>query len=288
MTYSTSAFAGRLMACLASMLLSTGAAQGEEAKPAVSGLNVKLAVAGGAVGDDDAFLMDGALTVPVTHSVGLQIDGLVGAVDGDGVGGGAAHLFWRDPDVALAGLYVSGLANTSGVNYQVANVGVEGELYLDQFSIEALVGAQFSNVRDTEVIGSAILAFYPVDDVRLYAGGRHWFGRNEAALGAEWQLPGQSDPSLAYAVFADGRLHEDESSFLLGVRVYFGDDKPLIRRHREDDPATRLTVDLLMAENRSQGPTGTTTQSAPQPPTEVTTPPPPPVKTCRCRKPAIR
>lgn len=42
------------------------------------------------------------------------------------------------------------------------------------------------------------------------------------------------------SLVADVTLDEDgEATLLGGLRLYFGqDDKPLIRRHREDDPGT--------------------------------------------------
>lgn len=238
-----------LLTIATALMLSLAAGTGlaEERLPAVSALNGKIAIAGGVVGEDGAYLIDGSVSIPVTTELGVQLDALIGTVDGDGVGGGAAHFFWRDPEVALAGIYVSGLASTAGGNYQLGNVGAEGALYLGQFAVEGLVGVQFSDVRSTEVAGSAVLAFYPVDDLRLYAGYRHWFGRNEGAFGAEWQLPGQSDGSMAFALYVDGRVREDDSAVLVGVRVYLGEDKSLIRRHREDDPLSPLSNDLFTA-----------------------------------------
>lgn len=238
----------------------------EESKPAVSDVNGKIAIAGGVIGDDGTYLIDGSVSFPVTHEIGVQVDGLIGTVDGDGVGGGAAHVFWRDPEQALAGIYVSGLASTAGGNYQVGNVGAEGALYLGQFAVEGVAGLQISDVRSAEVFGSIGLAYYPVDDLRVYAAYRHWFGQNEAGFGAEWQLPGQNDDSLAYAIYADGRLREDDQAVIVGVRIYFGAQKSLIRRHREDDPIAPLVNDLFSAStvpNPAQG-----SAAAPQPPEE--------------------
>ena len=43
-----------------------------------------------------------------------------------------------------------------------------------------------------------------------------------------------------------------------GVRIYFGSQKPLIRRHREDDPSLGLPADITFFPNApAAGGTGT-------------------------------
>jgi hypothetical protein len=253
--------------CSTAIATCFGVAQADdhESLPAVSEINGKIAAGGGVLDNDGLYLLEGSLAVPVSHSFGVQLDGLIGTVDGDGVGGAGAHVFWRDPSVGIFGLYGSGVVNTADVNYTLGNVGAAGSLYFGQFSVDAVAGAQFSDVRDTEVFGSFGGSFYPVDDLRLYAAYRHWFGRNEGAFGLEWQVPGQNDDSLNFALFADGRVRNGDDYALAGVRVYFGSQKSLIRRHREDDPASILQADLFTIENMIQGGGGV---AAPPPPGE--------------------
>lgn len=228
-------------------------ADDHESLPAVSEINGKIAAAGGALDNDGVYLLDGSLSLPITHDFGVQFDGLIGTVDGDGVGGAGAHVFWRDPSVGLVGLYGSGIVNTAATNYTLGNVGAAGSLYFGQFSVDAVVGAQFADIRETEVFGSIGGSYYPVDDLRLYGAYRHWLGRNEGAFGFEWQLPGQSDDAMNFALFADGRLRNGDDFALAGVRVYFGSQKSLIRRHREDDPTSILQADLFTIESLLQG-----------------------------------
>lgn len=226
--------------------------------PAVSEFNSKVSAVGGSYDGMSVYLAEGSFSLPLTHSLGLQIDAIGGLHDGDGLGGAAAHLFWRDPSVGLAGIYGSGFASTAEGNYTVGNVGVEGALYFGSFSVEGLVGAQFVNRRDNDIFGTAMVAFYPIDDLRLHAGYRYWFGENIGVAGFEWQFPGQNDNSINFGLFADGQVREDVVAGWGGVRIYFGSQKPLIRRHREDDPNLGLPADItLFPTTPVAGPPGT-------------------------------
>ena len=51
------------------------------------------------------------------------------------------------------------------------------------------------------------------------------------------------------SLFADGRWNEDGFDTVMGgIRFYFGAPKSLIRRHREDDPKTRIGMGAGAAE----------------------------------------
>ena len=231
--------------------------------PAVSETNYKLNGAGGVLDDNSVFFFEGSATTPLGHDFGLQIDGIAGLHDGDGFGGGAAHLFWRDPSTGMIGLYGSGFANTAGRNYTVGNVGVEGAFYFGQFTLEGLVGAQFVDVLDTDIFGAAVAAVYPIEDLRLHGGYRYWFGEHIGMVGFEWQLPGQTHDSINFGLFADAQFREDATGVWGGVRIYFGSQKPLIRRHREDDPMPLMPWDLTVVSSPGAG--GSATTPAPPP-----------------------
>ena len=206
-TGSHRAVRGALVAFAAGLgaLVAAGTAGAQENLPAVSEFNSKVGAAGGSYDGMSVYLAEGSFTVPLAHSLGLQIDAIGGLHDGDGLGGGAAHLFWRDPAIGLAGVYGSGFASTAGRNYTVGNVGVEGALYLGSFTLEGLAGVQFADRRDTDIFGTAVAAFYPIDDLRLHAGYRYWFGDNIGTAGFEWQLPGQDDNSINFGSSPTGR-----------------------------------------------------------------------------------
>jgi uncharacterized membrane protein len=69
------------------------------------------------------------------------------------------------------------------------------------------------------------------------------------------------------ALFADGAMGDGYEHVLAGVRVYFGKDKSLIRRHREDDPLNPLlniitaTYERVASEKQKSSTTASTTSS---------------------------
>jgi hypothetical protein len=219
-----------------------------ESKPAVSAINGSLELSYTFTDIDnasDAKLLTGAgsISIPVGHSFGLQFDAGVGRFSADQSATGygiAAHAFWRDPDVALLGLY-GDYQTASGFDVNSYRLGVEAELYLDRISLEGFAGAERIDLRGKEgtyFSAEALAAFYVTDNVRVHGGVGHGFEKTYGVIGAEAMMPFASNN---VALFADGTFSGKEASVRGGVRVYFGEEgKSLIARHREDDPRLRL------------------------------------------------
>ena len=143
------------------------------------------------------------------------------------------HAFTRDPNSYLFGIY-GGYVDAGPVN--VWHVGPEAELYLDNISIEAVGGyMDISDGVGSEFYVLGRLALYATDNLRLSVGASTVADFESANLGLEWFM---GDTGLPAALTLEGRLGEDGfGSVLAGVSVYFGgEEKSLIRRHREDDP----------------------------------------------------
>ena len=231
----------------------TPASPPADSLPAVSGINFKIDGFGGysetenvdgAVGG-----VSGSLTVPLGERFGAQLDGMAASVDGDFVGGVAGHLFWRDPSTGLLGAYGS-YVTRDGSGIDAWRVGAEGELYFGQLSLEALAGYEDVDspggfVDDSNVFAVADAAYYVTDDFRVGVGYRRLLDVNIGAVGFEYQLP--TDFVSGASVFAEGRIGSDDYAGIWGgLRFAFGgEDKSLIRRHREDDPRNRLPDDLF-------------------------------------------
>lgn len=226
--------------------------------PAVSGINGKIAISGGEFDDDEFGVLTGAVTVPLGYRFGLQADGIVGSRDGEFVGGGAAHLFWRDPTIGLLGVYGS-YTHRDDFDGSVSRLGVEGEYYWDRLTAKALIGAEFVDAGsqyiepDDEFFAFSDISYYLNDDFEVSIGHRYTADRNAVALGAEYQLD-QNVFASGVSLFAEGRIGEDDYQAVWGgVRVYFGDEKSLIARHREDDPDGYGDEDLFDLEVESKG-----------------------------------
>lgn len=248
--------------------------------PAVSGVNGKVSVGGGSFDSFDAGFIEGSLSFPLSHSTGLQFDGLVGGGDGSTLSGGA-HLFWRDPSVGLVGLY-GGMTDVDieSTNYTHYAVGVEAAAYLDRFSIEALFGSEGGDDVEEEFFNITNFAYYPTDDLRLYAGYRYIQEESKGAAGLEYQFSSTNTAGAGF--FAETRFDGDDTEFWGGLRIYLGKQKSLIRRHREDDPSNP-SLDFLfeeVAEHRGSSNSGSNSDSSPSPdPTPAPEPTPGPEPT---------
>ncbi|MGE4281618.1 MAG: hypothetical protein AB7G62_18695 [Magnetospirillum sp.] len=212
-------------------------------KPAVSALNGKLEVAGGILDTDGAAYGAGAVAFPLTHSLGGQVDFYGGSMVGGLTAGGGAHAFWRDPDMALLGIYASHSYMSQQGGLYMNRLGLEGEAYLNRFTLGAIAGGQFGDVVNHVFVGEEV-NYYPLDDLQLSIGHRFADSSHALSLGAEQQV--ESWSSLGLSTFASAELNEGgDTSFFLGFKFYFGADKSLIRRHREDDPQIFLPHDLF-------------------------------------------
>ena len=212
--------------------------------PAVSGVNGKIAGALGVLDDDFLGLVMGAVSVPLGHSFGAQLDGLAATADGDFSGGVAGHLFWRDPSVGLIGAYGSYASVDRDRTNEVGRVAAEGQIYWDKITVTGLAGVEFGDV-STEFSGLVDLSFYASENFRIHAGYSRQLNDNIGLIGFEY-APGFGGSSN-YSVFGEGIVSGDNDYAAFGgVRFYFGPDKSLIRRHREDDPFLLLPPDLLL------------------------------------------
>ena len=208
--------------------------------PAVSGPNGKLEASAGWVdldglGDDEIFNGGIAFSFPVGDMFGIQAD--LAAVDAysDTTVTGTLHAFTRDPNAYLFGV-IGGYADAGSTDAWF--IGPEAELYLDNVSIELRGGYMDVNGSATlngEAFAFGDIAYYATDDVRLSIGASSVAGFQSANAGLEWFLGEQGLPG---SLTLNGQVGEDGfTAVTAGFAVYFGgEDKSLIRRHREDDP----------------------------------------------------
>jgi len=214
--------------------------------PAVSGFNGKLEGGGGysetdEVDGDVAWEAGGSLSFPLGCMFGLQLD--VGANDryDNTQFGGIAHLFMRDPESYLLGV-TGGVID--GEDATLYPVGPEAELYLGNVSLEAWGGYLHVDGDDDSFDTGFVIAdaaFYLTDDFRVSVGGKIVDDFEALRAGFEYQFSGTPMSLYAKAEYGD----DEAFNILGGLKFYFGgEDKSLIRRHREDDPRNR-TLDLF-------------------------------------------
>ncbi len=225
--------------------------------PAVDGINEKLEGFGGSLANRSLYGVNGSLTAPVGIPYGVQIDGSVGNFGSNTFGVVSGHAFWRDPNVALFGVYGSGTFWDANGGANAGRVAFEGEYYWGHFTLQGIAGVEFGNtatVATTATSGPLVATtfntfnvqtrffdeinfkYYLGDDASAYIGHRYLGGRNGIALGGELALP--VAPGILGSAFVEARFFESDINGVWGgVKFYFGpNDKPLIARHRQEDP----------------------------------------------------
>ncbi len=233
--------------------LSTNAPTAVAVAPAVDGINGKIDGFGGSIAKRSIYGSEGALSLPLGSSYGLQVDGAGGSLGGSEFASTAGHLFWRDPSVGLLGAYAS-YAHWdafSGVN--LSKYGAEGAWYAGRWTVEGVAGVESgSNKTDisngvttninlvTRGFDHVTASYYVNDNWKLSLGQLYTGGHNALTLGTEY---GFGLGGTMAAVFAEGFLSDEGRSGVLGgLKLYFGEhEKSLIRRNREDDPPTTTT-----------------------------------------------
>ncbi len=218
--------------------------------PAVSAPNAKISAGGGAADDEGTGIVQGSATFPLGTSYGVQIDALGGATGDDARWGIGGQVFWRDPEEGLLGILSS---FSSRGSTDVSRVGVEGEWYLGRITASARGGYQLGDGdADDGGFGVIDLRWYATDNFFLSAGGEVESGDGVARFGTEYQPGFSALPGLSF--FADGEIGEDDfDRVFVGIRYYFGATKPLIRRHREDDPPNPLDDDAFALREQERG-----------------------------------
>jgi hypothetical protein len=235
--------------------------------PAVSAMNDKVEAFAGSFRNKSFYGGAGSVAAPLGGQYGAQIDGTLASLDGSTFGAVGGHWFWRDPSQALLGIYAdSGVWDRfGGVN--VTHVGGEAERYLGPFTLQGVAGVEFGNSAssatptilpglvtttttfvdsyniNTRFFDEVNLRYYFTDDLNGYVGHRYVGGKNALALGGELARP--LGGGYMGSAFVEGRVGEGEDRGVWGgLKLYFAPtDKPLIARHRRDDPVN-WTLDI--------------------------------------------
>ena len=218
--------------------------------PAVSGLNGKWEFDPGIITGGGTIRGAGSISAPLGDKIGVQGDAFGSYSSGQGLAyGGAGHVFTRDPGSYLAGV-TAGFVTVPGAT--IGAVGLEGELYLDQVTLEGWAGYAGLDYVDPALLNKtgafAIgdIGYYATPDWKLTLGGSYVLGDLSAHAGTEYLF---HDFGMPLAVTGDARLHNGGNySLTVGLKGYFGgsDDKSLIDRQRQDDPDNR-SLDLFGA-----------------------------------------
>jgi len=112
---------------------------------AVDGVNGKIEGFGGGYATKGLYGTLGSLSLPLGDQFGVQFDGAAGSFASRFIGMGGAHLFWRNPQQGLVGVYgdYTHWDQYGGVHY--SHIGPEGEAYLGRWTLHGVAGVEFGN-----------------------------------------------------------------------------------------------------------------------------------------------
>ena len=217
--------------------------------PAVSEPNLKVRGSFGEVIDDYSWNVEGAFTAPLGERFGFAVEAGVAQQDDTGSWSTAGHLFARDPESYLIGLFAA-YAEGNEFDIDATRVGGEFELYMDDVTLSGHAGYQFSSSLGDKAIGGIDFKWYADQNFAIAAGA---FGDEDATYGRgrlEWQPGFAALPGLAFNV--DGVIGEDDyHSVMGGLTYYFGTPVSLKDRHRRQDPESAL-FGILQAVQQEQ------------------------------------
>lgn len=238
------------------------------ANDAVSALNGKLEGSYGEVNDTYSRGIAASLSVPVAQSWGIQVDSLYQHAAEDDFYGLGAHFFTRKSETGLLGLVAGGVHSGTIDNFAVA---VEGEYYFPWLTVGGYAG--YDNVQsngsivtysprvtdhDDFALANLYVAAYPMPNLMLRLDYLHRINRNFYSLQVEYQTPIKGLAAFGIVGIGDNDFFQLQG----GVRYYFGGDKTLKARHRQDDPTNILTT--MQGTNQATGQDTTPPPAAPQ------------------------
>jgi hypothetical protein len=216
-----------------------------EQKPAVDGLNFKTGVVSGVIGgySNHMFLASVSTPVPYFSQFGAQLDLGLGSYRSDYISAAAGlHIFWRNPDVGLFGIY----GDWGYVNPEHAGrVGAEMSFYNGSWTLDVFVGPQFGQHVYTKVVDEVDLAYYFTDNFKGSIGHRLTSRGNVGNVGFEY-MP-DLGPRSGWSVYGEAEIGEDDySGAWLGLRYSFGTGAAatLKARDRQADPLVRIPRNL--------------------------------------------
>jgi hypothetical protein len=216
-----------------------------EQKPAVDGINFKASAVSGVIGGyaNHMFLASVSTPVPYFSQFGAQLDLGIGSYRSDYISSAAGlHIFWRNPDVGLFGIY----GDWGYVNPEHAGrVGAEMSFYNGPWSLDVFVGPQFGQHVYTRVVDEVDLSYYFTENLKGSIGHRLTSRGNAANVGFEYM------PALGsyngWSVYGEAEAGEDNySGAWLGLRYSFGTGNAgtLKERDRQADPIVRIPRNL--------------------------------------------
>ncbi|MFK7901312.1 MAG: hypothetical protein AB8B49_00555 [Nitratireductor sp.] len=213
-----------------------------EQRPAVDGWNYKAGVVSGVIGghSNHMFIGSVALPMPLYSEFGIQLDLGIGSYRSEYTSAASAlHIFYRDPDSGLVGIYGDwGYVD----NEHGGRVGVELSKYQGRWSIDVMAGVRFGQHFLTDFDNEVDLSYYFTDNLKGSIGHRYTARGHVANAGFEY-----APTNNGWSVYGEAEIGQDNyDAAWAGIRYSFGSSagKSLIERDRQSDPIVRIPRNL--------------------------------------------
>lgn len=205
--------------------------------PSVDQLNFTVSGMAGETGGYESAMIAGTVALPINAWYGLQFDAAVGSYRQDYTSFATGlHFFHRNPEKGAIGFY----ADYGYVNPEHnGQFGVEGALYLENVTLEALVGVRMGTNVYYKGFDEIDVSYYFTDNFKASVGHRLTARGNVGNVAFEYA----SEAFNGWSVYGEAEAGEDDNrSAYLGVRYAFGGDRypSLMARDREGQVRQRI------------------------------------------------
>lgn len=207
------------------------------AQQAVSAPGLRLDLGTGYNSSSMLGTVGGSYVIPLSTSLGAQVDAIGGAARSNAMIGAAGHLFWRDPQSGSLGAYGSylyGAGRPSNINSDMhdAKAGIEGSYLVGNFSLQSVAGIEWNNFgsnfkRNTSyAFDDTRFNWYATNKLKLNIGNRYTANRSQVVGGADYYTVFGTTPSSLFVDSAYGgrnKVNDADNGFKItaGVHFYF-------------------------------------------------------------------
>ncbi len=189
----------------------------------------------------------GSVSSPILFfpSFGAQFDLAAGRYDGIVVSqslAAAGHVFWRNPQIGMFGLYVD---YGKLAPLHLGRLGIEAALYGDNWTIEALLALEFGQYVRTRLVDEIDISYYFNENFKASIGHRLTSRGNMVNAGFEKQFA--SFGGGAWSLFGEAEAGQDSFHRVsAGIRFAFGfgDAETLLQRDRANGVRIRIPRNL--------------------------------------------
>ena len=215
---------------------------------AVDGINASVSLSGGTLDGVANGMLVASVTAPLPYlsSLGFQLDVALGQYDGvsrSDSGGAAGHLFWRNPDVGMLGLFAD-FGNVTSFHF--GRIGVEGAKYIGPWTIDVMLGMEFGQNVLTRFVDEVDVSYNFNENFKASIGHRLTSRGHMGNIGFEKQF--YASQNVAWSMFGTAEAGEDDfSQVFLGVKAAYSANGAVTLQQRDRSRSVKIRLPRNLA-----------------------------------------